>query len=113
MDAGRTGCEPISDNPSPSDRDRLGAMLRNSDAPVKLRKIERITGLLCTLPTVLLIRSSHLSARTSGCRGSPRDGGATVTLPAERGTMRFAVAAGVLSGRYRLWSSSIVMSLTE
>src|ERR1700674_5372499 len=46
-------------------------------------------------------------ARTSPSRGSPRDGGAAETLSAKRGTVRFAVTAGVLSVTYEPWSSRI------
>jgi len=46
-------------------------------------------------------------------RGSPRDGGSTETLSAKRGTMRFAVTAGVFSVTYEPWSSRIFRSLTE
>jgi hypothetical protein len=39
--------------------------------------------------------------------------GIAVTLSAERGTVRFAVTAGVFSVTYAPWSSSIFRSLTE
>ena len=87
------------------------SLLRSSDAFIKWQKIERIPALLCALPTVC-----PSALRTEAQVWLPRvtaGRGAAVTLPAKRGTIRFAVTAGMFFGHDELWSSSIVMSLTE
>jgi hypothetical protein len=54
----------------------------------------------------------HLSQENLPPRATA-GGGTAVTLSAERGTRRFAVAAGILLVSYEPWSSSIFRSLTE
>jgi hypothetical protein len=72
-------------------------------------------------PAVTQIQNAIRDTRTlsspiagkSPRRGPLREGGTAVTLSAERGTRRFAIAAGVLLVSYEPWSSSIFRSLTE
>jgi hypothetical protein len=60
------------------------------------------------------LRTTFLTYRRSvSPLGSLRDGGATETSSAKRGTERFAVTTGVFSVTYEPWSSRIFRSLTE
>jgi hypothetical protein len=57
-----------------------------------------------------LERQGYVVSPAEGLRGT---GGSVETLPAKRGTGRFAVTAGVFSVAYEPWSSRIFRSLTE
>jgi hypothetical protein len=57
--------------------------------------------------TFLTYRKNVPRPRVSAGRGSAE------TLLAKRGTVRFAITAGVLSVTYEPWSSRIIRSLTE
>jgi hypothetical protein len=111
MDAGSTACGPLAGNSLLSDRDLPRIAAPQQRRINQMGTIESHHRLLCALPTVcwsaLRTETQVWLPRVTAGRG------AAVTLPAKRGTIRFAVAAGVFFGHDELWSSSIVMSLTE